>query len=324
MLKPFKFVPQLKQTIWGGDKIAAYKGILNAPDHVGESWEVAAIPQHDSVVSQGGDGSDVGLTLSQLIEKHKACLMGEQPFRQYGKQFPLIAKFLDSREALSVQVHPGEKLARERHNSPGKDEMWYVVSATPDAEILCGMRKQITPGEFMRIMQQPARPDGTHPFLDIVGMHASHADDVFFLPSGRVHALGPGNLVAEIQQASDITYRVFDFCRKDADGNERELHIQQARDAIDYNVSSAGSVSYNRGAPMAHLTDCQHFQTYRIVVDGSRHVDFHCDSFVLVMCLRGEGWLNGTAMRQGETLLVAASNNELQLSGKVTLLAVHV
>ncbi len=324
-MKPYKFEPYLKQTIWGGDIIAQYKGIANAPDHVGESWEVASIPQHDSIASEGGDGADSGLTLSQLIEKHGTALMGQRPFMRFGNNFPLIAKFLDTHEAISIQVHPGERLARERHNSPGKDEMWYVISAAADAEILCGLRKQITPDEFVHIMQQPARPDNTHPFQDIVDSYASHADDVFFLPSGRVHALGAGNLVAEIQQASDITYRVFDFCRKDKNGNGRELHIDLAKDAIDYYGSNVNSlIDYDHEAPLAHLIDCNGFQSYRIVVDGPRQIDFHCDSFVLVMCLHGRGTLNGSSIRQGETLLVPACGNVLQMDGQVTLLAAHI
>lgn len=326
MQKPYTFIPYLKQTVWGGNKIASFKGIDNAPDHVGESWEIASMPACDSVVSQGGavDGSDVGLTLSQLIKKYKGDLMGQNVYQRYGGTFPLLIKFLDSGQTSSIQVHPNDRLARKRHNCMGKDEMWYVIEAEDEAKILSGLSQPITSDEFMNIIHQAPRPDDTHPFMDYVKVHPSHAEDVFFLPSGRIHALGAGHLVAEIQETSDITYRVFDFCRKDKDGKQRELHIDQAKDAIDYTIANTESVSYDRNASVVKLVDCNAFQSYRINVNGPATTDLHCDSFVIVICLRGEGTLNETSMRQGESFLLPASDNVLRLDGKATLLVAHI
>lgn len=160
--------------------------------------------------------------------------------------------------------------------------------------------------------------------MDYVKVHPSHPEDVFFLPSGRIHALGAGHLVAEIQETSDITYRVFDFCRKDKDGKQRELHIEQARDAIDYTIINTESVDYDHAAPVAKVVDCNAFKCYRVNVNGQMTTDLHCDSFVIVICLRGEGTLNETPMRQGESFLLPASDNVLRLDGKATLLVAHV
>ena len=326
MQKPYKFIPYLKQTVWGGNKIACYKGLDDAPDNVGESWEIASMPACDSVVCQGGadDGSDKGLSLSQLVEKYKADLVGHEVYRRFGNTFPLLVKFLDTTQATSIQVHPNKHLAHARHNCLGKDEMWYVIDADDKAEILSGLSQPLTSDMFMDIICQEPRPDNTHPFMDYVKVHPSHTEDAFFLPSGCIHALGAGNLVAEIQESSDITYRVFDFCRKDKDGKQRELHIDQAKDAIDYRITNSESIPYDHDAPVTKVVDCNAFKTYRINVDGQMTTDLHCDSFVIVICLRGEGTLNGTLMRQGESFLLPASDNVLRLDGKAVLLVAHV
>lgn len=328
MKKPYQFIPRLKQTVWGGNKIASYKGIDDVLDSVGESWEIASMPSCDSVVCLGGadDGSDVGLTLSQLIGKYKGDLVGQEVYEKNGNKFPLLIKFLDTKQASSIQVHPGGRLARERHGCSGKDEMWYVIETEDKAEILNGLSRPITHDRFMDIIHHAPRPDNTHPFMDYVKTCPSHPEDVFFLPSGRIHALGAGNLVAEIQEASDITYRVFDFCRKDKNGRQRELHIEQARDAIDYNnnITNTEGLSYDHKAPMVKLIDSKAFQSYRINVNGPVTTDLHCDSFVIVICLRGKGTLNGSSMRQGETFLLPASDNVLRLDGNAVLLVTHI
>lgn len=284
------------------------------------------MPSCDSVVCQGGaaDGSDMGLTLSQLINKYKGELMGHAVYKKFGNKFPLLIKFLDPKQMTSIQVHPNSRLAQERHDCQGKDEMWYVIDAEGKAEILSGLSQAMTPDRFMDIIRQVPRPDNTHPFMDYVKIHPSHAEDVFFLPSGRIHALGAGNLVAEIQEASDITYRVFDFCRKDKDGQLRELHIDQAKDAIDYNITTAGSIAYDHQAPVVKLVDSNAFKSYRINVNGPMTTNLHCDSFVIVICLQGKGTLNGTPMHQGESFLLPLSDNVLRLDGKATLLVAHV
>ncbi len=325
-MKPYKFAPYLKQTIWGGDRIASYKGIDTPLTNIGESWEICSIGGHDSIITEGGcdDGSDVGLTLSQLIARHNTALMGFHVYAMHGNNFPLIAKFLDSRETLSIQVHPNGELARERHNSYGKDEMWYIVEAQPDASIICGFRENTTPEAFLKAVHTPTGEDGTHALMNLVSTYESKAGEVFFLPSGVIHALGAGNLVSEVQQASDITYRIFDYNRRDKDGNLRQLHIDEAVDAINYNATPECHIQYDENDSEVSLVRSSAFYSYRIAVKGESVVDFRCDSFVLVMCMKGTGELNGTSMGQGETLLVPASDNRMEIKGNCELLVVYL
>ncbi len=325
-MKPYKFAPYLKQTIWGGNRIASYKEIETPLSNIGESWEICSIAVHDSIVTEGGndDGCDVGLTLSQLIARHKASLMGFHVYAIHGNNFPLIAKFLDSREALSIQVHPNGELAKERHNSYGKDEMWYIVEAQHDASIICGFRENITPDKFLKAVHSPTREDGSHALMDYVTTYSSKAGEVFFLPSGVIHALGAGNLVAEVQQASDVTYRIFDYNRRDKAGKLRQLHIEEAVDAINYAATPECHVEYDENDSIVSLVRSNAFYSYRVVVKGESIVDFRCDSFILVMCMKGSGELNGTLMHQGETLLVPASDNKMEIKGNCELLVVYL
>ncbi len=325
-MKPYKFAPYLKQTIWGGERIASYKGIDTPLTNIGESWEICSIGGHDSIITEGGcdDGSDVGLTLSQLIARHKTSLMGFHVYAMHGNNFPLIAKFLDSKQTLSIQVHPNGELAKQRHNSYGKDEMWYIIEAQPDASIICGFRENTTPEKFLEAVHAPTREDGSHALMNLVSTYDSKAGEVFFLPSGVIHALGAGNLVAEVQQASDVTYRIFDYNRRDKDGNLRQLHIEEAIDAINYDATPECHVVYDENDSEVSLVRSNAFYSYRLVVKGESVVDFRCDSFVLVMCMQGSGELNGTPMHQGETLLVPASDNKMNIKGNCELLVVYL
>ena len=235
-MKPFKFEPYLKETIWGGKQIAEYKGIKACSENIGESWEISGVKGHESIVAEGGTScEDKGLTISELIQKYREKLLGEKVYEQFGTDFPLLIKFIDSRQDLSVQVHPDDKLAKERHGCQGKTEMWYIINSKPGAKIYAGLNKHITPEDYVR-MTDKETIDGHSPLMDVIAAHDSHVGDIFFLPAGRLHSIGAGNLLVEIQQTSDITYRVYDFGRRDANGNTRELHIDLAKDAIDYNV----------------------------------------------------------------------------------------
>lgn len=320
-MKPYKFQPYLKTTIWGGYQISPFKGIFTAQPNIGESWEISGVPGHESVAINRGliDDVDEGLTLTQLIDKYKGLLIGNKVYKKYGNKFPLLVKFIDSRQDLSVQVHPDDKLAMERHQSSGKTEMWYVIKSDVGSKIYAGLKEQITPDRYDEITQNS---DGTSRggWEDVIATHEAHEGDLFFLPAGRLHAIGAGNFLAEIQQTSDITYRVYDFGRKDAHGNPRELHVEEARDAIDYQVWPEYRTSYDSTRPVSQLINCPYFIVHRVVVQVAQQVDFHCDSFVIVVCLWGEANINGISVKQGETILVPACENVLYIFGNATFL----
>ena len=320
-MKPYKFQPYLRTTIWGGYQIAPFKGIFTAQPNIGESWEISGVPGHESVaVDRGIIGDvDLGLNLTQLIDKYKGLLVGERIYKKYGNKFPLLVKFIDSRQDLSVQVHPNDKLAQKRHGCPGKTEMWYVIKADVGAKIYSGLKQSITPEDYERLAT--SEPINGHSAMqDVIATHESHQGDLFFLPAGRLHAIGAGNFLTEIQETSDITYRVYDFGRQDEHGKPRELHIAEAKEAIDYQVWPEYRTSYDSTKPNSELIHCPYFTVNRVVVQVASEVDLHTDSFVVVVCLWGEANINGIRVKQGETLLVPASENVLYIFGNATFL----
>ena len=320
-MKPYKFQPYLKTTIWGGYQIAPFKGIYTAQPNIGESWEISGVPEHESVAVERGliGDVDLGLNLTQLIDKYKGLLVGERVYKHFGNKFPLLVKFIDSRQDLSVQVHPDDKLAQQRHGCSGKTEMWYVIKADVGAKIYSGLKQSITPDDYEHLAT--AEPlNGHSPMQDVIAVHESHQGDLYFLPAGRLHAIGAGNFLAEIQQTSDITYRVYDFGRKDAHGNPRELHITEAKDAIDYRVWPEYRTGYDSTKPNSELIHCPYFIVNRIVVQVAAEIDLHTDAFVVVVCLWGAAHINGIHVKQGETLLVPASENVLYIFGTATFL----
>ena len=323
-MKPFKFEPYLKETIWGGKQIAEYKGIKACSENIGESWEISGVKGHESIVAEGGTScEDKGLTISELIQKYREKLLGEKVYEQFGTEFPLLIKFIDSRQDLSVQVHPDDKLAKERHGCQGKTEMWYIINSKPGAKIYAGLNKHITPEDYVR-MTDKETIDGHSPLMDVIAAHDSHVGDIFFLPAGRLHSIGAGNLLVEIQQTSDITYRVYDFGRRDANGNTRELHIDLAKDAIDYNVYTDIRSTYDKDAQIAELVKCKYFDVRKLTIDKKASIDFKIQSFVIAICLKGKAEINGTYIRQGEIILVPADNNILNITGTVELLTAFV
>jgi mannose-6-phosphate isomerase len=315
-IAPFKFVPYLKSVLWGGDKIAPFKGIATDQQAIGESWEISGVPGHESVVAEG---ADKGMTLPALIEKYGAQLVGAKVYERFGNTFPLLVKIIDAKKDLSVQVHPDDELAKQRHNSLGKTEMWYIIDAEPGAKIYAGLSKQITPDDYTRLVEEKK-------IMDVIAAHESHAGDLFYLPAGRIHAIGAGNILAEIQETSDITYRVYDFDRRDANGNTRELHTEQAKDAIDYTVYPEYKSEYDRNTMgEVPLIDCDYFDVNLVKADEQQPIAMSHDSFMIIMCLDGkcEVITDGktvTTMQRGETLLVPASTSEIEVNGKATLL----
>lgn len=313
---PISFKPYLKSVIWGGKKICKYKGIDQTADNIGESWEISDVPGHVSVVDAG---EYAGKSLDDLISLFGAQLLGDKVYEKYNGKFPLLIKIIDANDNLSVQVHPDDALAMKRHGSLGKTEMWYIISADKDARIYAGLNRHITP----EIYEEKVK-DGS--FTDVLATHDSAAGDVFFLPAGRVHAIGAGNLLAEIQESSDITYRIFDYNRRDAAGNTRELHTEPAKDAIDYNVYPG----YKSPAPSpdikdAEIVSCSHFTVRRELIDGDMDLTFSPDSFTVLMCLEGEVTLRYSSgsmkLTAGMTVLLPALLNCISVSGAATLLS---
>jgi len=282
-LYPLKFKPILKDKIWGGAKL---KEVLNkstnSPD-CGESWEISGVSGDISVVSEG---VLKGQTLVDLIKTYQGDLVGEPVYKKFKTDFPLLIKFIDANQDLSIQVHPNDKMAKERHNSFGKTEMWYVVDAEKGASLITGFNKPTSKEEYLRFFKEGK-------LTELLNKEPVINDDVFFLPAGRVHTIGKGLLIAEIQQTSDITYRMYDFNRKDADGNTRELHVEQAVDAIDYEFYGQYKTSYDHTAQKVELESCKYFTTNRLLVDKELARDYsNLNSFVILMCLGGKGQIS--------------------------------
>jgi len=301
----YKFIPILKSPLWGGEKIATYKQIATDRRQIGESWELSGVV---------AEGPDAGKTLTELLARDKERLLGSRNYERFGTEFPLLIKFIDAREDLSIQVHPDDRLAWERHRSKGKTEMWYVVAADEGAHLRSGFTRQVTPAEYEKSVA-----DDT--ITDLLTDHEVRPGDVFFLPAGRIHSIGAGSFIAEIQQTSNITYRIYDFNRRDANGNLRELHTEQAKGAIDYSVEADYRTRYEavKDRPV-ELVACPYFTTTLYDLTRPCEIDLAAtDSFLVVMCIEGSGTLTddqGSAMplRQGETVLVPASAKSLAVS----------
>lgn len=319
----YKFQPILKSTIWGGEKIVPYKQITSGQHQVGESWELSGVKGNESVVA---GGPEAGTTLPGLIARHGAALLGKANYERFGQEFPLLIKFIDARQDLSIQVHPNDELAWERHKSKGKTEMWYVVDADKGARLRSGFAKQVTPAEY-----EASVNDNT--ITDILAEYEIHPGDLFFLPAGRVHSIGAGAFIAEIQQTSDITYRIYDFNRKDADGNTRELHTELAKGAIDYTVLPDYRTKYEKAQDReVELVSCPYFTTSLYDLTAPQTIDYSAlDSFVVVICVEGKGTIaddNGNEMplHQGETVLLPATAKSLTVTpgGKLKMLTSYI
>lgn len=296
LLQPFKFTPIMKRTLWGGTRIAAFKG-LPANAGIGESWELSGVAGSESVCCGGGaaDGSDVGQPLSAITARYGLLPAGSETF-------PLLIKFIDARADLSLQVHPDDTLARQRGGASGKTEMWYVLQADPGAKIYSGLCTPLTPEGYDAIA-------GTAQMESVIAAHESHAGDVFYLPAGRLHAIGAGNLLVEVQQTCDITYRVYDFGRVDADGQPRALHLAEARDAIDYRVHDDYRTRPEAGSDV--LVQCPYFTVLRHVGPFA----LTAADYAVVICVKGSGHVADMPIAQGDTLLVPQQLLPAQVEG---------
>ena len=322
---PLKFKPILKTVVWGGEKIAPFKGITTEQHNIGESWELSGVRGHESVVA---NGEFEGRTITSLIEEFKGKLVGEKVYAGNGNVFPLLIKFIDARSDLSIQVHPDDKLAAESHNSNGKTEMWYVVGADEGAHLLSGLKEEITPDEYVRRI-------GDNTITDVLTDFKVKAGDVFFLPAGRIHAIGTGCFIAEIQQTSDITYRIYDYGRLGLDGKPRELHTELAKDAIDYKVYPEYKSEYKEEANAENqLVSCRYFTTseYNLSEPVSKDLS-GTDSFLIVICIEGRGTVvdkedsdERIEIHQGETVLIPASSKGVEFipEGNMKLITSYI
>ena len=306
--------PYCREVIWGGQRLKEIYGYETSGCHTGEAWVVSANENGQSVVDRG---EYKGRTLKELWDSHRE-LFGNLP----GEEFPLLVKLIDAREDLSIQVHPDDSLARSRHNCSGKNEMWYVISAEPGARLCSGLSRHITPDEYEE------RVAG-NTIEEVLQFHDIHPGDVFNIPSGCVHSIGAGAFLAEIQQTSDITYRIYDFNRRDADGNLRQLHTELAKDAINYNLTENSKSTYTPvlNQPV-ELLSTPYFTTSLYKLTEPLMCDYsELDSFVIMICTEGSAQLsddkdNRISIAQGETVLIPAETENLYIypEDKVTLL----
>ena len=298
-MKPLKFNAFLKQTIWGGNKIIPFKHLDSQLENVGESWEISGVKDHQTIVSEG---EYAGRALNEVVEELKGKLIGESNYEQFGNEFPLLIKFIDARQDLSIQVHPTDEIAKKQGKS----------------------KKKITPAEYKEMVENDT-------ILDAIADYSVKEGDCFFLPAGRIHSIGKGCFLAEIQQTSDVTYRIYDFKRKDKNGNYRELHTDLAAECINYEVLNDYRTVYtsqkNQGVSLVH---CPYFHTAVYDLDEPMTLDYsELDSFVILIGVKGEGTIvdnegNETSLRAGETILIPATTNELKVNGTVKFLETYV
>lgn len=308
----WKFDPIFKSTIWGGEKIAPFKHTVTDQAQIGESWEISGVPGSESIVA---DGPDKGLSLSQLLEKYGKSLLGERNYKRFGNRFPLLIKFIDAAADLSVQVHPDDALAQRRGEANGKTEMWYVIDADKEARLANGFKNPVDPADYEGLVES-GRIEEVLNFVDI------RPGDTFFIPAGRVHAIGAGSFVAEIQQTSDVTYRIYDYHRKDKNGNERQLHTELAKEAINFNDTDGDPVEYTEHPDIpVNLVRTPFFSTNVLEIDSEVMRDYsECDTFVILIAVKGEAEIacgrQTMTLRGGETLLVPASASGITINPK--------
>ena len=322
-LYPLKFEPICLEKIWGGNRLKTLLGKKYETKNCGESWEISGVEGNISVVANGFlKGND----LSELIEIYMGDLVGDKIYEQFGIEFPLLIKFIDAQDDLSIQVHPNDELSKERHNAFGKTEMWYVVDAAEGALINSGFNQPVDREKYLEYLE-----NGN--LIDLLKYDEAKVGDVFFIPAGRVHAIGKGSLVAEIQQTSDVTYRIFDYNRKDDKGNLRELHTDLALDAIDFTYLDDYKTKYTAELNKpTEIVSCKYFTTNILEFDKPIEKDYNnLDSFVIYITLEGnfevETEEGNENVSKGETVLIPASIEFLKLNPhneKVKLLEVFI
>ncbi len=312
MLKyPLKFEPILKEKIWGGQKLNALLNKDSNLPNIGESWEISDVDGDISIVS---NGALKGKTLKELLESYKAELLGEKNYKIFGNKFPLLIKFIDAKEDLSIQLHPNDALAAKRHDSFGKTEMWYVMQADEKANLIVGFNQEMTLDKYKSHLEAKK-------LTEILNYEDVEEGDVFFIDGGRIHAIGAGVMLAEIQQTSDITYRVYDWDRVDAQGNQRDLHIDLALEALDFNMKDDFRVSYPKKENQTNkMLQCPYFISNYLEITDTVKKENTVDSFIIYMCVSGEAIIESEqfseVIKKGETVLLPAGIKSYQITSK--------
>ena len=317
----YKFTPLLKQAIWGGDKIIAFKRLNVQMEHVGESWEISGVKGDETIVC---GGPDEGKSINQLVREQQERLVGCDNYQRFGDEFPLLVKFIDARQDLSIQVHPDDETARRHGHERGKTEMWYALKPTPGAQLYNGLRRQLTPETYKQMVAAST-------ITDALAHYRVHEGDVFFIPAGRIHSIGAGCFMAEIQQTSNLTYRIYDYNRRDRDGNLRQLHTHEAAESIDYTVHDSYRTYYE---PMqdegVQLVTCPYFTTAVYDLNAPMTIDYsELDSFVIFVGLQGSCELTDdsghtVSFREGETVLMPATTKAVKVDGTIKFLEAYV
>lgn len=320
-MQPIKFQPLLKQTLWGGDKIVTFKHLDSQLENVGESWEISGVKDNETIVKEG---PLKGKSLNEVVAELKDKLVGKENYQRFGDEFPLLIKFIDARQDLSIQVHPNDEIAHKQGKPRGKTEMWYLMESEPGAKLYCGLKKQITPDQYKEMVDNDT-------ICDALAQYEVKEGDCFFLPAGRIHAIGSGCFLAEIQQTSDVTYRIYDYKRKDKNGNYRELHTKLAAESINYQVENDYRTHYvgrlNKGVS---LVQCPYFCTAVYDLNEPMTLDYsELDSFVILIGLKGEGRItdnegNEVSIMAGDTLLIPATTETLSVSGTIKFLETYI
>ena len=314
------FEPQLKQTLWGGDRIIPFKHLDTQMEAVGESWEISGVKGNETIVA---NGKDKGKSLNQLVREQKGRLVGEENYQRFGDEFPLLIKFIDARQDLSIQVHPDDEIAQRHGKSHGKTEMWYAFASAPGAVLYNGLKQQLTPEVYEQMVENDT-------ITEALARYEVSEGDVFFIPAGRIHAIGAGCFVAEIQQTSDITYRIYDYKRKDKNGNYRELHTKEAAESIDFRIYDNQHINYtlskNEGV---QVVSCPHFTTAVYDLTEPMTLDYSdLDSFVILIAVKGQGKLicedEEITFQMGDTVLLPATTQEVKVEGNVKFLETYV
>ncbi|MEP0132582.1 MAG: type I phosphomannose isomerase catalytic subunit [Eudoraea sp.] len=311
-LYPFKFYPILKERLWGGTNLGTLLGKELESDLIGESWELSGVAGDVSIVA---NGSFKGTTLTDLINKFPEEILGKSVLERFGKEFPILIKFIDAQKDLSIQLHPDDELARKRHNSFGKTEMWYIMDAENDAELIIGFKEDISKETYIESLKNDT-------LTDLLNYENVSEGDAYFINAGKIHAIGAGILIAEIQQTSDQTYRVYDYNRKDAQGNLRELHTELSVDAISYDRQDDFKVIYGKETNVSNpMVNCPYFKTNFISLNKNIQFDVsNQDSFTIYMCIDGEVLIENEfgsiLIKKGETVLVSAITSHVLLSAE--------
>lgn len=309
-LYPIKFKTIFKEKIWGGQKIKTVLGKdIGSLANCGETWEISGVEGNESIVAEG---LLKGRSLSEIIHLFKGELVGDHVYKQFGKEFPLLIKFIDANDDLSIQVHPNDELAKKRHNTFGKSEMWYVFQADVGSKLIDGFKGPISKEEYLLAFKKGK-------VLDVLNQVEVNEGDAFYLPAGRVHTIGKGVCIAEIQQTSDITYRIYDFDRKDQDGNKRELHVDESLDAIDYSYQEEVKIDYEEKINHpSQLVSCDYFETNKLVLTEGITRDYQHTSFTIYICFDGESVINtelgAITLTKGEVVLIPAVIKKISIT----------